>query len=495
MADHVLAVDLGTTATKTMLVRSDGAVVAEHEQRSELRSPAPGFAEMDPATWWSHVCESVPVVMRAAGIGAAEIAVIGVSGMVPTLIAIDASGEALYPSIQQNDARAIAQIASMRAAFPDATRRTGSAVTAQSIGPKWQWLREHQPDVAGATRCIVGSYGYIVRALTGVETAEANWALESGLRTVLAGWDDAALYAAGLDLELLPPIHAPGDIVGEVTTGAAEATGLQRGTPVIAGCADHVASAYAAGLQQRGDVLLKLGGAGDILLVVEEPVVDDRLFLDLHPTDGLWLSNGCMAASGSLLRWFERELGGGLSLAELDEEASDISPGADGLLMLPYFLGEKTPLQDPLARGTLAGLHLGHTRAHLYRAALEAVAFAFRHHLEIFAERSLDVGRARVTNGGSRSTLWKQVLADVTGLDLHVPAIAHGSSFGVALIAGDAVGVIDAAAVIDDVAGTESIVRHDAVAHDVLRPHYERWRDLEQAVRPISHALAKEFST
>jgi xylulokinase len=493
MAGYVLAIDLGTTATKSMLVDGDGVVIGEHTCTSELRSPRPGFAEMDVETWWAHIRRSVPALLTGSGVTPADIAVVGVSGMVPTLVPVDRAGRALRASIQQNDARAVGEIDELRDRVVDAVGRTGSAITAQSIAPKWMWLRRHEPDVAERAAAIVGSYGFAVQRLTGEVTAESNWSLESGLRTIDGTWASDVLEAAGLDPSLLPRHVESGEVVGAVSDVAASATGLRAGTPVIGGCADHVASAYAAGLAEPGDLLLKLGGAGDVLLVVDGPVVDERLFLDHHPLPGRWLSNGCMASSGSLLRWFERELASGTPLATLDVEAAGIAATADGVLVLPYFLGEKTPLQDPLARGTIAGLHLGHTRAHLYRAVLEAVAFGFEHHLEVFRELELPITTARVTNGGSRSTMWKQVLADVTGLELRVPDIAHGSAYGTALVAGDSVGLFDAAAVLRR-ATASTVITPNSAHHEALRRHYQTWRALEQAVRPISHHISKEHT-
>jgi xylulokinase len=492
MPGLVVAVDLGTTASKAMLVDGTGRVIAEAHAVSQLCSPAAGWAEMDAAAWWHHVVELVPRLLSEAARAPADVAVVGVSGMVPTLVAVDATGQPLRPSIQQNDARAVAEIDEVQRRVPDAVARTGSAVTAQSIGPKWMWLQRHEPATPAATRFVLGSYGSIVMRLTGVATAEANWALESGLASLDGGWDPVAVAAADVPLDVLPPVVEPGDIVGAVTAEAAAACGLLAGTPVIAGCADHVASAYAAGLVVPGQALVKLGGAGDILLVTDRAVPDERLFVDRHPDPGRWLSNGCMASSGSLLRWFERELAG-VALADLDRGAAAIPAGAGGLLVLPYFLGEKTPIQDPLARGVIAGLHLGHTRAHVHRALLEAVAFGFEHHFRVFAELGLAVESIVVTNGGSRSSLWKQIIADVTGRPLGVPPVAHGSCYGTAMVAGRAAGLFDPVEVLAARAGEHAVIEPDLASHAVLQEHYQRWRTLDRAVRPISHDLARVF--
>ena len=181
---------------------------------------------------------------------------------------------------------------------------------------------------------------------------------------------------------------------------AAEATGLEPGTPVVAGSADHVASAFAAGLVRDGDLLVKLGGAGDILLATAHPLIDRRLYLDFHPAPGLYLPNGCMAASGSFIRWFQARMASGVPLSRLDEEAEASTPGASGVVALPYMLGEKTPIHDPDARGAFIGLSLATERGDLFRAVLESIAFGFRHHLDVLAELGHEPRRVRVTNGG-----------------------------------------------------------------------------------------------
>ncbi len=215
------------------------------------------------------------------------------------------------------------------------------------------------------------------------------------------------------------------------------------GTPVVAGSADHVASAFAAGLVRDGDLLVKLGSAGDILLSSDELLVDERLYLDFHLVPGKYLPNGCMASSGTFIRWFQRELANGLPLEQLDAEALDAGPGAGGIVALPYLLGEKTPINDPSARGAFVGLHLGHERGHLFRAVLEATAFGFRHHLDVFAELGRAPRRVRVTNGGARSRLWKQVVADVLQLRLDTVVGGTGSELGAAYAAGVGAGLID----------------------------------------------------
>jgi xylulokinase len=479
---HALGIDVGTTATKAVVIDDDGHIVAQAERRADLRSPHPGWAEEDTGQWWDNVC-SVASELSTDGICA-----VGVSGMVPCLINLDEHGAALLPSIQQNDARAVAEVRELAEELRDARilERTGSPITQQSIAPVARWLQRHEPDVWDRTRTLLGSYDLIAHRLTGERAVESNWALESGLYDLeTSAWAPDVCAAAGIDPARLPPVRGSSDVVGEVTPAAAAATGLPAGTPVVAGSADHVASAFAAGLRDDGDLLVKLGGAGDILITTSKALVDDRLYLDFHLVPGKFLPNGCMAASGSLIRWFNEELAAGTTLAELDAEAAAVPAGSDGLVVLPYMLGEKTPINDPDARGVFFGLHLGHTRGHLFRAVLEGIAFGFRHHVDVLRARGQEPRRLRVTNGGARSALWKQVTADVLGLPLEVPRETGGSALGAAFAAGMGCGMFGDWAEIDRFVDIAQIIEPSPGAHDALDGSYATFRALYPALKPL----------
>ncbi|MFN3180134.1 MAG: FGGY-family carbohydrate kinase [Thermus sp.] len=220
--------------------------------------------------------------------------------------------------------------------------------------------------------------------------------------------------------------------------------GLPRGLPVIAGSADHIAAALASGLREEGEAVVKLGGAGDFLYAVDRFAPVPELYIDFHDIPGLYVINGCMATTGSLLRWFRDAFRPGVGFAQLDGEAEALPPGSQGLVVLPYFLGEKTPIHDPEARGTVVGLTLTHTPAHLWRALLEAVAYAFRHHVEVLEARGHRVERLFVMDGGARSRLWRRVLASVLERPLErLPEANLGSAYGTAFLAGVAVGLWD----------------------------------------------------
>lgn len=440
---YLMGIDIGTTATKIILIDPDGHVVASVEKPSTLLSQFAGWAEEDANEWWDNVCRGVPECIQQAGIHPSEIAAVGASGMVPTIVLLDKDDRVLRNSIQQNDARTVEEIEYLRSKTDaaDILRRTGSAITQQTIGTKILWLRKHEPQVLEKAAHLMGSYEFITHRLTGGFHIERNWALESGYFDLYKeDWDDDILAFSTINRGLLADVHWPSEVVGSVTKEAAALLGLQEGTPVVAGSADHIASSFSSGLKNQGDLLVKLGGAGDIMISLDQILVDERLFLDYHDIPGKYIASGCMASSGSLIKWFRNQFAPQASYAELDKAAESILAGSEGLVLLPYFLGEKTPIQDPQARGTLVGLTLTHTAVHVYRAVLEGISYGFYHHLQVLAEHGLTPTYARCANGGARSALWKQVTADVLGIKLEQVADHPGSSLGAAFCAGMGVG-------------------------------------------------------
>jgi len=486
---HTIGIDVGTTGTKTVLFDTASGIVAQASRETTLYSSSPGFAEADTDQWYAGVVESIREVLSTSGISSDSVAAVAVSGMVPAVIPVDSAGKPLRRAILQNDARAHREVGELAAALDgvDLVAMTGSALTQQSVAPTTVWLRTHEPDVYDRTAHYVGSYDWVLTSLGADLHVEQNWALESGLFTIDEGVADAVLAAAGLDAATLPPVHRPGSRVGALSREAAEQTGLPAGTALIVGGADHVLSAFAAGVNEPGDALVKLGGAGDILVASDTRVVDERLYLDAHPVPGHWLPNGCMATSGSLIRWFQALIGGD-DLTVLDDEAAASRPAE--VLCLPYFLGEKSPIHDPDLRGVFAGMHLGHTRADLYRSVLEAIAFGFRHHVDVFTEIGIRPNRVMITNGGSKSTLWKQIHADVLGIELR-PVRGHpGASLGAAVIAAIGVGALDDWSDAARFVSLDPPVVPDPARRSSYDDAYPMWRDLGASTAPISHAMA-----
>lgn len=490
MSKFTIGIDIGTTGTKTILLDVDFGIVGQASREANQFSPHSGYSEADPNQWLVNAVDSIAEVMANAGARPEDVAAIAASGMVPAVIPIDKHGEPLRRAILQNDARTVEEVSHLATALSavDLVALTGSALTQQSVAPTAAWLMSHEPDVWSKTTHLVGSYDWLLMAFGAEPHVERNWALESGLFTLASEPLMDVLVAVGLDRSILPPVYSPGQQVGWLNSAAAMRTGLATGTPLIVGGADHVLSAFAAGVEDEGDWLIKLGGAGDILVASDRPVVDSRIYLDAHPIPGRWLPNGCMATSGSLVRWYQ-SLIGGESLDVLDREA--LSRSAADLLCLPYFLGEKSPIHDADLRGTFAGLHIGHTRADLYRSVLEGIAFGFRHHADVFREIGIRQDRVMITNGGSKSTLWKQIHAEVLGTEL-LPIMNHpGASLGAALIAAVGVGAISDWAEAKKFLTFGPPVIPDPANVKTYGAAYDEWRELSSAVTSISHSISR----
>lgn len=492
----LLGIDIGTTALKLVVLDSRAGVVAQATRPHTLLTRHPGWSEEDPEEWWATTIDALQEI--TARVSANEIAAIGVTGMVPALVLLNAAGNPLRPAVLQNDARAVLEVEELRNAvdIQDFLARTGGVPNQQNVDPRWRWLAKHEPDTTARCVTLCGSYDFIAGRLTGERTLELNWAAESGLWDIVQrSWHVPYLQRAGIDPRSLPPVRQPSDIVGSITPEIALASGLRPGTPVVAGSADHVAAALAAGLTAPGDVLLKFGGAGDILAVTPQVVPDPHFYFDYHDIPGLSLINGCMASSGSLVRWFAQELGGGLSLSELDREASNVPAGSGGIVALPYALGEKTPIFDPEARAVFAGLMLHHTRAHLYRAVLEAVCYGFAHHLSLLRAGGHPVRRVLAADGGSRSPLWMSIAAGITGEPVQVVTGDAASALGVAFVAGMGVGSFTDWAEVQRFATLGPRYEPEPAAVQQYQQGHQVYLDLYERLRTLFPALGQLEST
>jgi xylulokinase len=496
MKPIIIGLDIGTTSTIGILVELPDRVVAVATRPTTLSSPHPGWAEEDPREWWTNSCGVLRELMREADRSA--LAGICVTGMVPAIVLLDSEGKLLRPSIQQSDGRTEAQVAELAAEVDERAflAKAGNGVNQQLLAAKSRWLERHEPAVFARIATVFGSYDYINWRLTGVRRVERNWALEAGLIDLRTdALDDDLIALTHLPPGAIPPIHLAHQKLGAVTGEASEATGLPKSLPVFGGAADHIASALAAGIVEPGDVLLKFGGAGDIIMAAEKARPDPRLFLDYHLVPGLFAPNGCMAASGSALNWLASligsDAGGGKPHPDLDKLAAEVSAGSDGVLCLPYFLGEKTPIQDPLARGTFTGLSLGHGPGHLWRALLEAVAYGFRHHIEVFAELGYAPKRFFASDGGSQSRVWMQIMAEVLQQPVRLLGNPYGSCVGAAWVAaigsGQNVGWND----VQRLSGLDATIepsQSNAAAYD---RGYAEFRQLYETLKPMFHARGR----
>ncbi len=452
----VIGIDIGTTSTIGIVIRPPGDQLALASRPVTFSAPRPGWAEENPQEWWDNTCAIVPELLTQAGLTPEDISGIGITGMLPAVVLLDKDGHLLRPSIQQSDGRCGEQVADLLAEMPEAdfVALAGNGINQQLVSAKLRWIEKHEPDVFARIATVLGSYDYINWRLTGRRTVDQNWALEAGFLAVRDQKLSNTLIALShLPGSVVPPITASHNILGELTADAATALGLALGTPVVGGSADHIASAFAAGVTEAGDVLLKFGGSTDILIATDKVAPDRRMFIDYHLVPGLYVPNGCMASGGSALNWFVDHIAygerpaaqdRGLTLhAHLDQLAADIPAGSDGVQIIPYFLGEKTPLHDPQARGTITGLSLNHRLAHMWRALLEGFGYAFRHHVEVLNDMGHPTTRYRASDGGAQSRLWMQIVSDVLQEPVQLLHGHPGSCLGAAWMAAIGTGLSD----------------------------------------------------
>ena len=447
MERYVLGIDIGTTSVKTLLISSAGEIVGEATESHNLLSPYPGWAEEVAETWWENTVKTLRSLNALYPNEMSKIESIGTSGMVPAIVLLGEKGNVLRNSIQQNDARAISQIEKITNLLDqeELFERTGGKTNQQHVLPRLLWVKENEPEIFESVRYVMGSYDYIVYKLTGELSIEINWAVESGMFDIFTQeWIVEHFHKFDIPVGLFPKVHHSTEVVGQVSSAAACDTGLREGISVIAGSADHVASTLAAGIIDEGDLLIKFGGAGDILYCVDTIKTDSSLFFDYHIVPNKYLINGCMAASGSLVKWFVSDVLGvddPSFLKKLDEDAKDVPPASNGLIILPYFVGEKTPIFDPIARGVMFGLSLSHGNVEIFRAIQEAVIYGFQHHVDVINESGYFPKQIFATNGGAKSKYWCQIAADVLGMPIKSFPFHPGSALGVAFLSGMVSGV------------------------------------------------------
>lgn len=494
----VLGLDVGTTSTIGILIdRATATTVALASRPVTLTSPKPGWAEEDPAQWWANVGEVVRELIATADVAPEAIVGVGVGGMLPAVVLLDADGAVLRPSIQQSDGRCGAEVRALKAEVDEAAflAKAGNGVNQQLVAAKLRWIEANEPEVFARVATVFGSYDFVNFRLTGERAIEQNWALEAGFVDVARhALDDGLIALAHVPRAAIPRKVASHEILGRVTPEAAAATGLAAGTPVVGGAADFIASALGAGVVNAGDVLLKFGGSIDVLTATDRVAPDARMYLDYHLVPGLMMPNGCMSTGGSGLNWFVRAFGAGeATLAEaegitahqrLDRLAAERPAGAEGLKILPYLLGEKTPIHDPDARGAIVGLTLSHDVGHLWRALLEAYAYAIRHHVETLLDMGHAAERFIASDGGSNSRVWMQIVADVLGRPVQRLSGHPGSCLGAAWTAAVGVGLTD------DWAGASRFVTRGEMIEpnpenaNVYEAGYATYRELYRRLGP-----------
>jgi xylulokinase len=480
----VLGVDVGTSSTKGVLVSGDGTVLRSGVREHSVDHPRPSQFEMDPRIWTE---EFVSLSRELVG-DDVQVQAVGVSGMGPCVALVDDRDEPTRPAILYGvDMRAGAQIERLNAELGSAPilERCGSALTSQAAGPKIAWVKENEPDAYRRSVRLFMPSTWLVRMLTGEYVLDHHSASQCTPLYDTEALDWHAPWVSRICPELeLPRLRWAGEAAGHVTPAAAERAGLPPGIPVITGTVDAWAEAVSAGAQHVGDLLLMYGTTMFLVNTVAERVSHPALWGTVGALPGTRNLAGGLATSGSITTWLRDLTGSGY--AELSALAAESPAGARGLLMLPYFAGERTPIMDPQARGVLAGLTLAHTSGDLYRAALEATGFAVRHNVEAMTAAGGDIRRVVAVGGGTTGSLWTQIVSDITGLTQVIPTQTVGASYGGAFLAASLIAPVS----IEDWNPPLELREPNPDNADRYDHLYRSYRDLYLSTADVAHDLA-----
>lgn len=496
---YLLGIDIGTSGTKTLLIDEKGKTKASKTIEYPLLTPHPGWAEQDPEDWWKATCQSIRAVLASSRVDPADVKGVGFSGQMHGSVFLDEAGKVIRPCLLWCDGRTAAECAEI-------TKKVGAkrmhrlvsnpALTGFTL-PKVIWLRNHEKANYKRLRQILLPKDYIRYRLTGEYAAEVSDAAGTVLYDVKKReWSGEILKILGIPKKYLPPVYESYDVCGKVTAAAARATGLKKGTPCVGGGADNTCGAVGSGIVVEGRLMTSLGTSGVLFTPTNKPRVDpdERLHTFCHSTVKQWYLMGCMLSAGMSLQWYRNQLAEVEKAAArkrkkdvydiLMNQAKRTPPGAEGLYFLPYLMGERSPHKDPFARAGFVGLSFRHTKAHMVRAIVEGVTFGLRDSLEIMKGLGCKIDEVRLIAGGAKSRFWRQLVADVFGLQIVIPKNTEGPAMGAAILAGVGTGVFgDFYETTEAILPVSTPVDPDMKLHEQYNEIYEQFTGLYPALK------------
>ena len=494
-SDLLVGLDVGTTALKAVAVSPRGELVAQASRPYPLLSPRPGWTEQDPEAWIRAAEDALAALAKAPGVDPARVAGIGLSGQMHGTVFLDSGGRVVRPALLWNDQRTEAECREIEAAFggvPALVAATGNLALTGFSAPKLLWLRKIEPDAWRRMEKMLLPKDFVRFRMTGEIATEVSDASGTLLLDVPArAWSKRTLDLLDLDERLLPPVHESPEVVGRLTRAFAEATGFPAGTPVVAGAGDQAAGAVGTGNVAPGTITVCLGTSGVVFATGDryrhEP--EGRLHAFCHAAPGLWHTMGVMLSAGGSLEWLRGVLsppGAPEPFEALTALAGKIPAGSEGLLFHPYLTGERTPLNDPSAKGLFFGLTARHSRGHLVRAVMEGVVHGLRDGYDLTRALGGPAGRVVFTGGGAKDALWRTILADALGREVETVAADEGPAFGAALLAGVGAGIFsDVAAACRAAVRVAGTTAPDPVRHELFLERHRRYGELHTAVKGL----------
>ena len=495
----LMGIDIGAGSLKTMVIDSSGKVHGSAAVDIFTHSPKPRWSEQDPQDWWRAVCETVPLALSQAGIQASEIAGISFSAGAHTPVLEDERGNLVRPAILWNDQRSGEESRELQ-------DRHGERILALGLNrpaptwtmPQFLWLVRNEPESVKKTTRVYIAKDWLRSRLTGTWETDRTEAVGTLLfDTAKDAWSPELCGMAQWNIDTLPPLVTPTTVIGKVTAKAAAECGLAEGTPVVCGTSDTSVETFGAGSISPGDGTIKLATAGTVSVVTDKPQVHPTLINYPLAVPGLWYvitgTNSCASAH----RWFRDQfvmtpnMSGSDAFDEMDRLAGATARGADGLLFHPYLQGERAPYWDPMLRADFVGMTFRHTKAHFSRAVYEGIAFSLRDVLEQFRTQGMGITTARIIGGGSKSAVWRQIVADILNVEVLLPETTD-ASFGAALLAGVGVGVFA-----DEISAARICTRivdrslPDPVAVAFYEKLFRIYKNAQAGLQEVNHALSR----
>jgi xylulokinase len=489
--EYYLGIDVSTTATKALLIDKSGQVVAVASTEYPFETPRPLWSEQHPDLWWDGAQKSIRAVIQKSGVAAENIRAVGLTGQMHGLVLMDEAGQVLRPAILWNDQRTQAQCDKIheRLGRERFIAISGNVALTGFTAPKILWVAQNEPEVYAKVRHILLPKDFVRYHLTGdygMDKADGSGTVLFDLKE--RNWSPEILAALQIKPEWLPPTFEGNAFTGVISKSAAEATGLLAGTPVAAGGGDQAAQAVGVGAVEPGIIGLTVGTSGVVFATTPSALIEPqgRLHAFCHAVPGAWHFMGVMLSAAGSLQWYRDTLAAGLGFDELLQEAVDIPAGSEGLQFLPYLSGERTPYPDPQARGAFIGLTIRHNRAHLTRSVLEGVSFGLKDIFTLIRNSGLkQIQQVRASGGGTKSPLWRQILASVLDSELVTVNTTEGAAFGAALLAGVGAGawadVRTACRQTIQITGQTTPLQSDV---DVYRKSYSVYQELYPALKP-----------
>ncbi|MBP8972225.1 MAG: FGGY-family carbohydrate kinase [Anaerolineae bacterium] len=509
MADLLLGIDVGTTAAKAALIGQEGRVEAVHQAGYRTHYLKPGWVEQHPEHWWDAVCTAVQAVLAQTPGAPERVAGLAVSSQAPALIALDQQGQVLRPALIWMDRRAEAEARQLKETlgFDRVFQITGNRPDPYFLAAKTLWFRNHEPHLLAQTHQFVQVNGYINYRLTGQYAVDPTHAALMQLGHRDSGeWSAEMCEACGIDPAQLPACCPAHHVLGEVTASAAQATGLRPGTPVMVGMIDAVAAALEAGVTDTGTAAEMTGTSTVLMIPNKSDMAEPSLIAIPHVIPDAHLLVGAIVASGASLNWYCEQFGLIEQQASvlldadvfdlLTQQAARVSPGSDGVIFLPYMMGERSPLWHTNARGVLFGLSLATSRGAIIRAILEGTALAMLHNIQTAKEAGVTVKELRSVGGGTRSALWNQIKADILGIPIQLPEAPIGAPFGDAMLVGMGLGLFpDLLDTLKQIVQIKTVYQPNPEHHAAYQAIFHLFRNLYAHLREDFDDAASIYAT